>query len=477
MSQHYSVSDMTLVDPETWQAAAMELAAGTSMFVAIWAERDGDAGVVHLAGRRDGGAAAEVVSLVTSGLHFPSIGRHHPSAILMERAIQDLHGLIADGLPDPRPWLDHRSTYEFKPVIGAGVHQIPVGPVHAGTIEPGHFRFSVNGETIVRLETRLGYTHKGTLGLMRGKPINQAAQLAGRVSGDSTVAYAFAFVRAVEQALGVVVPPRTIVLRGIMAELERLANHFGDLGAICNDAGFPLINAHGAVLRERVLRLSAACFGHRLMMDRIVPGGVAVDLADGDTKALTTALPALLAQFERLVELYDKTASLQDRVVGTGRLDPAIARRLGCGGPVGRASGQDFDARRDISYLPYDILPIVVPCFTSGDVDARVRVRMVEIRQSVALILALLDTLPDGPLRTPLPDDASPRAGSATVEGFRGDIFAHVRVSDGHVAGSFLRDPSWFLWPALEVAIEGNIVADFPLCNKSFNAGYSGCDL
>ncbi|MDD2876881.1 MAG: NADH-quinone oxidoreductase subunit C [Acidiphilium sp.] len=476
---------MTLIDHQTWQAAVADLTAGSSVFVAIWAERNADAAIVHLAGRHRGAASVEVLSLATSSLHYPSVGLHHPAAILMERAIQDIHGLTADGLPDTRPWLDHGTwphsrpvvPYPFKPVTGEGVHQIPVGPVHAGTIEPGHFRFSVNGETIVGLEARLGYTHKGTLDLMRGKAPDQAARLAGRVSGDSTVAYTFAFCRAVEQAMGVDVPPRAASLRGIMAELERLANHFGDFGAICNDSGFPLINAHGGVLRERVLRLAASAFGHRLMMDCIVPGGVAVDLTADSARTMTASLPDLLVQFERLVELYDKTASLQDRVVTAGWLDPLLARRLGCGGYVGRASGQDFDARRDLQYAPYDRLTLAVPCLDAGDVDARVRVRMAEIRQSVALILELLGTLADGELRAVLPDGVAASTGSAVVEGFRGDIFAHARTSEGLIAEVFLRDPSWFFWPALEAAIEGNIVADFPLCNKSFNASYSGCDL
>ena len=468
---------MRPVDPASWAAAATELAQGGTVFVAIWAEHAAEGTFVHLAGRLPGDAAVSVISLPVADLRYPSIGQHHPGAILLERALQDRHGLIAEGLPDPRPWLDHDAPYRFRAAVGKGVHQIPVGPVHAGTIEPGHFRFSVNGETIVRLEARLGYAHKGTLELMRGAALDHAARLAGRVSGDSTVAYALAFARAVEAALGVEVPPRAMVLRGIMAELERLANHWGDFGAICNDAGFPLLNAHGAVLRERVLRLAHSCFGHRLMMDRIIPGGVAADLADDAPALLHATLSEAADRFERLVELYDKTASLQDRVVSTGRLDPVLAKRLGCGGYVGRAAGQDFDVRVASTYPPYDGLTLAVPRLSAGDVDARVRVRIAEIRQSCTLIHTLLENLPEGPLSCRLPQSAAASSGNALVEGFRGDIFAHVRLRDGRVEDVFLRDPSWFLWPALEAAIEGNIVADFPLCNKSFNAAYSGCDL
>lgn len=464
------------VDRSIWQDAAADLATGASVFVALWAEPAGDECVVHLAERQRGSGAVSVLSLAADDGRFPSIARHHPGAILMERALCDLHGLIADDTCDPRPWLDHSTAYAFKPAIGPGIHQIPVGPVHAGTIEPGHFRFSVNGETVVRLEARLGYTHKGTIGLMRGQTIAHAAKLAGRVSGDSTVGYAFAFARAVEQALGITVPKRAAALRGIMAELERLANHFGDIGAICNDGGFPLMNALTAALRERVLRLSATCFGHRLMMDRIIPGGVAADLTEADVTLIRTTLADLLTQWDRLFELYEKTASLQDRVVTSGRLDPAIARRLGCGGYVGRASGQDFDARRDAPYPPYDTCRFTVPGVSDGDVDARIQIRMAELDQSVSLIRDLLATLPPGTLWTALPDMPI-TTGHTLIEGFRGDIFAYVRLRDGMVEAAMLRDPSWFFWPALETAIESNIVADFPLCNKSFNPSYSGCDL
>lgn len=460
-----------------WHQVCSDLAENRCVFIALWAEHHADGAVVHLALRPPSTGDVQVLDLTSTDRHFPSIARHHPAASLMERALCDMHGLIADGSPDPRPWLDHSAPYPFKPVDGHGIHQIPVGPVHAGIIEPGHFRFSVNGETIIRLEARLGYTHKGTLGLMRGQPIADAAKLAGRISGDSTLAYSFAFARAVEQALSIIVPPRAAALRAIMAELERLANHFGDIGAICNDGGFPLMNMLSGALRERVLRLAATCFGHRLMMDRIIPGGVTTDLTAEHAQQILATLTLLLSQWARLFELYEKTASLQDRVVSTGWLDPAIAQRLGCGGYVGRASGQDFDARRDAPYPPYDTLALTIPTLKTSDVDARLRLRMTEIQQSAALIRTLLATLPTGAIHTPVPDRATTDVGHALVEGFRGDIFAHVRVHNGQIADVMLRDPSWFFWPALEAAIEGNIVADFPLCNKSFNPSYSGCDL
>jgi Ni,Fe-hydrogenase III large subunit len=327
----------------------------------------------------------------------------------------------------------------------------------------------------VRLEERLGYVHKGIEGLMRGADLSRAARLAGRVSGDSTVAYALAFARAVEAAAGIEAPPRAVRLRALMAELERIANHLGDIGAICNDASFSLMHAHCAVLRERVLRFAALAFGHRLMMDAIVPGGVTVDLADRSAMALRALLGEIRNAFPQLVELYDNTASLQDRTVGTGVLPPDLARRFGAGGYIGRASQRTFDVRKVLPYPPYDALEFEMPVLTEGDVNARVWIRIREIEQSLALVAALTSP-PAGPARADVP--ARPGEGVALVEGFRGDVFVSVHLgSDGRVERCRLRDPSWFQWPLLEAVIENNIVADFPLCNKSFNCSYSGHDL
>jgi Ni,Fe-hydrogenase III large subunit len=349
--------------------------------------------------------------------------------------------------------------------------------VHAGIIEPGHFRFTASGETVVRLEQRLGYTHKGIEGLMRGAALDRAVQLAGRVSGDSTVAYAYAFSRAAEAALDLGVSERAVWLRALLAELERLANHFGDIGAICNDASFALIHAHCSVLRERVLRAADTAFGHRLMRDVIVPGGVARDLNAQGAAAIRALLNDIRQRFPTLVELYDNTASLQDRTVDTGILKPALARQYAAGGYIGRASGRSFDARKALAYPPYDRLRFEVPVLSEGDVNARVWIRVREIEQSLALINQILDQLPEGPLVTAIGPRPGTREGMAIVEGFRGDILVWLRLRDGVVERCHLRDPSWFQWPLLEAVIEGNIVADFPLCNKSFNCSYSGQDI
>ena len=460
-----------IVDTQRWEEAAARLQSGAAALLGLW----GEPGFVHMAVMTRGTTELSVLTLACADNRFPSVGRLHPPAIRLERAIRDLHGLEPIGLPDPRPWLDHRAPYRFLPVEGESLHQIPVGPVHAGIIEPGHFRFTANGETVVRLEQRLGYVHKGTEALLAGAPLERAAILAGRVSGDSTVAFALAFSRAVEAAAGVEVPARALWLRALMAELERLANHFGDIGAVCNDAAFVIMHAQLGYLREQVLRTADRCFGHRLMMDRVVPGGVRADLAADGAEALRALVTLVRRQFPDLVEVYDNTESLKDRTVSTGIVSPALAEQFAAGGYVGRASGRNFDARRMPGYPPYESLRFEVPTVQAGDVNARVWIRIREVEQSIALLEQIVASLPSGPISARVP--AATGEGLALVEGFRGDVLAWVRLDGERVARCHLRDPSWFQWPLLEAAIEGNIVADFPLCNKSFNCSYSGHDL
>lgn len=487
---HHHPWPRAVVDRSAWRFAAGQFAEGPWTLLDLWGEAD----AAHMAVLEEKTGDIGVLSLDCPDRWFPSVASRHAPALRLERTIRDLFGLEAKGVPDGRPWLDHGRwgvrqplgapvaaqpgdiSYAFLPAEGESLHEIPVGPVHAGIIEPGHFRFTANGETIVRLEERLGYAHKGIESLMAGAGLDRAATLAGRTSGDSTVAYAIAFARAVEAALGVEAPPRASWLRGLMAELERLANHLGDIGAICNDAAFALMHAHCGILRERVLRASDTCFGHRLMRDCVMPGGVMVDLDKTGRVALDALIANISQRFPSLIELYDNTASLSDRTVATGILKPALAREYGAGGFVGRASGRAFDARRVPGYPPYGSLDFEVPVLVEGDVNARVWIRIREVEQSLSLIRQILARLPEGPLRVALPHRAG--EGMALVEGFRGDILAWVRVEEDHtVLRCRLRDPSWFQWPLIEAVIEGNIVADFPLCNKSFNCSYSGHDL
>jgi len=475
------------IDEAGWGDAIEALVSGERTLLALW----GQPGVARMA-THAGGPAIAVLELPCPGGRFPSVGARHPPAIRLERALFDLTGLAADGALDTRPWLDHGrwpighplgtaapaagpTPYAFLPSEGESLHQIPVGPVHAGIIEPGHFRFTASGETVVRLEERLGYVHRGVERLMRGADVGRATQLAGRVSGDSTVAYAIAFARAAEDALAIEAPARAHWLRALMAELERLANHLGDIGAVCNDAAFAIMHAHCAMLREQVLRAADAAFGHRLMMDRITPGGVAVDLDAAGAAAIAALVGLVRERLALLAEVYDDTASLQDRMVGTGVVGRELARRFSAGGFVGRASGRAFDARKAFAYPPYDTLDFQVPTRDEGDVNARVWVRIEEVWQSLSLVEQILARAPDGPVAVGL--SSCDGEGIALVEGFRGDVFVWLRLAGGAVAGACLRDPSWFQWPLLEAAIEGNIVADFPLCNKSFNCSYAGVGL
>jgi Ni,Fe-hydrogenase III large subunit len=464
----------SVVDREAWVQAAERLARGQSSLLGLW----GEPGCAHMALMQS--HACELITFAAEENRFPSVGRLHAPAIRLERAMRELAGLQAEGAPDTRPWLHHRGAYPFLPAEGESLHQIPVGPVHAGIIEPGHFRFTANGETVVRLEARLGYVHKGIDALMAGASVERAARLAGRVSGDSTVAYALAFAQALEAALGMEIPPRASWLRALAAELERLANHFGDIGAVCNDAAFALMHAQCGLLREQVLRAAHACFGHRLMMDCVIPGGVQRDLPSEAQRQLLALVADVRRRFPELVELYEDTASLKDRTVGTGILSRELARQFAAGGYVGRASGRAFDARRTPGYPPYDSLPFEVPVVEAGDVNARLWIRIREVEQSLGLVEQILSRLPPGQISIPVSPSGSDGSaeGLALIEGFRGDILAWVRTRpEGGIDRCHLRDPSWFQWPLLEAAIEGNIVADFPLCNKSFNCSYSGHDL
>jgi len=474
--------------PAQWSALADALALDRSIdLLALWADTR------HVHALLTEGTELLPVSVAAEGGHYAAFSPHRPGAAWFERMIHDLWGHVADGARDLRPWLDHghwehAAPMALRPALsqagtpatfltaeGDDLHQIPVGPIHAGIIEPGHFRATAQGETLVRLEVRLGYTHKGVLTLMRGKPPRAAARFAARLSGDSTVAHAAAFARAVEAALDTAAPPRAVWLRAVMGEVERVANHLNDIGAIIADAAFAVLPARLHWHREQILQATEAAFGHRLMMDLVVPGGVAADLEPAGAAILRAALDAVGAELPALIRVYDDRSSLVDRMVGTGILSPVLAALHAAGGFVGRASGRAGDARLWPGYPPFDILPPATLVLTEGDVDARVRIRLAELADSLRLLPLLLDGLPEGRLTVSLPPGSG--EGIGVAEGFRGDIWHWVRIDGGLVAAAFPRDPSWLHWPLLEAAVSGNIVADFPLCNRSFNASYSGVDL
>ncbi|MHB1925957.1 MAG: hydrogenase large subunit [Leptospirillum sp.] len=433
---------------------------------------------------------------------FPSIAFLFPLASRLERTVRDLAGWEPEGLSDFRPWIDHGlwsgpplagkalppkglpskgirgEDYPYVVVRGEGVHEIPVGPVHAGIIEPGHFRFQVVGEKVLRMEERLGYTHKGIRTLIRGRSIQEAFPLISRVSGDSAVAYQWAWAQAVEMATQTVPPDRSLWIRSVLLERERIANHLGDLGALGNDAGFGFGLVQFGRLKEDWLRRNEDVFGHRYLMDTLVPGGVSKDLGDAEIRVMLDDVRALKPEVLSLKTIYDEHGGLQDRFSETGFLDPMLAGQWGLGGVVGRSSGQMLDLRHDHPVPPYDRERVPVSISRRGDVGARVRVRFQEIRHSLAFIESVLPALPDGPANVPLERCESFREGIGWVEGFRGEILVWARLGPGHtVADAHFHDPSWFLWPTLEMVVPGNLVADFPLINKSFNASYSGHDL
>lgn len=480
-----------VIDRDAWLFAIDQLAEGRWSLTAFW----GDDGAVHLALRDVSSGELGIFTLPCPERKFPSVGLRHPPARRLERAIMDLWGLAAIDAPDPRPWLDHgkwlqppssekspppppMAPYEFLKTDGENLHEVAVGPVHAGIIEPGHFRFTASGETVVRLEERLGFAHKGIERLMAGATIGEALTLAERTSGDCTVAYALAFSRAVEAALETAPPRRAEWLRALALELERIANHLGDFGAVCNDAAFALIHAHCAMLREDVLRAAETMFGSRLMRGVVLPGGVHVAPLTAALNGAISLVDKIEGRLGLLFETFEETSSLQDRTVGTGRLSLALVTQFAAGGFVGRASGRPFDARKAYPFSPYDKLQFDTPTLVAGDVDARVRIRILEIKESLGLVRQIIRALPGGADDKRQLSFGSGGEGAAIVEGFRGDIFVWLRINGkGQIERCHLRDPSWFQWPLLEAAVEGNIIADFPLCNKSFNCSYSGHDL
>ncbi len=486
-----------------WIEAARLVRESRRRLVALWGadnrDRDDTFSVYAAYAMGDG---LLVLELPVPAEHptYPDLTGLFPAAARMQRALFDLLGVAAEDAVDTRPWLRHdawredefplrrdfdagarrdnrQERYPFVRVEGEGVHEIPVGPIHAGIIEPGHFRFSVVGEKVLRLEERLGFTHKGVDKRFEAFTVAEGYRLAGRLSGDSTVAFAWAYAQAAESVLAVVVPPRARWLRAMMLERERVANHLGDLGALGNDAAFAFSLSQFMRLREDWLRLSHESFGHRLMMDRIVPGGVEADFTPAQGARIAKQCDAIQAEVAALRDIFDEHAGLQDRFITTGRVTADLARELGLAGLAGRASGQAHDVRVDFPCEPYDRLEVRKVVYTAGDVAARVQVRFDELGESIRLIRAMALDAPAGELRVELPSPRPGAFGVGWVEGWRGDVFVALEAgAGGRIRRCHAHDPSWQNWPLIEHAVMGNIVPDFPLINKSFNLSYSGQD-
>lgn len=436
-----------------------------------------------------------VLHLAADESEIPSLAHLDYSVGRFEREIRDLYGITPVGHPLPRrlvrhghwptgwyPML-HRSkevpvfdpdvgSFPFLEVEGDGVYEIPVGPVHAGLIEPGHFRFSVVGETILRMKSRLWFVHRGVEKLFEGHRPEEAIAIAERISGDTAVGHGLAFTMAVEHAAGIQVSEEDRLVRALLLELERLHNHLADIGALANDVGYSLIHAHALRLRESLLRLNAQTTGHRLLRGGIRIGGSRIDRLP-DVPLIST----IAGEAAELSAITVGNATVRDRFVGTSILSNESARRLGALGYVARASGVDIDARRDHPFI--DLGPsFTVATETGGDVMSRYMMRVREIAISAAVVTDLTHRLGTATGSGRQDHTRSSGSGLGLVEGWRGLITHRVELTpSGQVSRVKVVDPSFFTWPALPVALADTIVPDFPLTNKSFNQSYAGNDL
>ncbi|MBI4869327.1 MAG: NADH-quinone oxidoreductase subunit C [Candidatus Wallbacteria bacterium] len=405
----------------------------------------------------------------------------HPDAgrrLLHEHTPPGDHPLLRDRDAAQRLEFAAASPPAFRQVRGEGVHEIPVGPIHAGIIEPGHFRFFVLGERILHLDIRLGYQHKGTEKLFEGKPLGLGVHLAERISGDTTFGHALAYCQAVESLCKVSIPARAVWLRALALELERLANHVGDLGALCGDIGYAFGASHFSRLRGEFLNKSELVSGNRYLRGLCCLGGVRFDLEDAMARELERWLPRVRVDFEEVADIALEADSVAARFEGVGTLSPRAVRDLGIVGPAARASGVALDVRADFKCEPYRDLgfsPVLEP---SGDVMSRARVRFREAQASLEMMVRLLASMPRGATRAPLSTPAPFAMGIGHVEGWRGEILTCAMAGpDGQLWRVRTRDPSVQNWLGLAQAVEMNLVSDFPLCNKSFNLSYSGSDL
>jgi Ni,Fe-hydrogenase III large subunit/Ni,Fe-hydrogenase III component G len=433
---------------------------------------------------------------------FPSIAARFPAANWFEREVMDLFGIAPLHHPNPSRVALHEDWPEgvyalrkdfplnrtvprvggefhpFRPVTGEGVFQVPVGPVHAGIIEPGHFRFGVAGEPVLYLQLRLFYVHKGIEKRFEDLPFRHGLYLAESISGDTAVGHSLAYAHAVERLAEIAVPPRARALRVVLLELERVYNHTADIGALATDVAFVVPASRAQALREGLVRLSDQIFGTRLLRGTVALGGVRKDLLPEGVKALRDHLGRFEREFDDLIRLLIDAGTFTDRVDGTGILTHQAARDLGVVGVAARASGVDADLRRDHPHDGYEDLRFLVPVEEGGDVRARLMVRAREVEQSLAILRQSLDRLPDSPLAGEVPDQLPADASAlGWAEAWRGPVIHWVATdAAGNLSRVKVTDPSTLNWPGLAQAVPGNIIPDFPVINKSFNLSYSGND-
>ncbi len=430
---------------------------------------------------------------------FSSLTPFLPQANWFEREIQDLFGLTAQGHPDPRSLVLHedwpkgvfplrkdfeenkiprtKGEYLFDRVEGEGVFEIPVGPVHAGIIEPGHFRFSSAGESILKLEIRHFYTHKGTEKLGEGKDPAHLLCLAERISGDNSLAHAVACAQALERLSGTQVPVRAQFLRVVFLELERVHNHISDIAGISLDVAFSFGASQLMRLKERLLQLNERIVGTRLLRSIIVPGGIKKDLNEEEIKFILQEIKKIRDDFAQTIRIIFQINSLIDRIEFTGVIKKEIAEVLGAVGPTARASGVDRDLRRDHSYAAYFQLSFIVPVLTEGDVESRMKVKIQEVYESCKLIYEALAMMSPGPVKVAMNNMPPAQSAFGCVESPRGECFHWIATDgEGKISRWKIQSPSFVNWPLIQYAVLENIVPDFPLINKSLNLSYSGND-
>jgi Ni,Fe-hydrogenase III large subunit len=418
---------------------------------------------------------------------LPSLTAECPQLHLLERELREQHGIEPVGHPWLKPVRSEARAGSapvppgdtpFFAMAGEELHEVAVGPVHAGIIEPGHFRFQCHGEHVFHLEIALGYQHRGIERLLLDGPDRRTAALVETIAGDTAVGHALASARAMEGLGGVEAPPRAAVLRAVALELERLANHVGDLAALAGDVGFLPTASYCGALRADFLNALAELCGNRFGRGLVVPGGVRFDLTDDAAGRLADRLAASWARVEAAAALFFGAASVQNRTDQVGVVSREDAVRLGLVGPAARASGIAVDVRRSHPHPPYAGPGSHLALRTSGDVSARAAIRLEEARDSSRLVDGWLRALPPGATRTALPPLAPGRLVVSLVEGWRGEIAHAVTTgAEGRFARYKVVDPSFHDWMGLQVAMRGEQISDFPLCNKSFNLSYCGHDL